>query len=331
LGNLNELRHKFIKAKLVKIINVYWGLDDLIALLILFSGLVYFWLDIPENSDIKIFQIYQAIQGELIGTGITVLILGNADQYIRTKLEKRKLMLQMGSHDNGFALEATRQLFVRGWIVDGSTKGVDLVGANLKRADLMGANLENANLTNANLEEASLSGACLIHADLMRAKLSHAHLKHANLMGVRLKEAELVESNLVYASLIGAYLKGANLYRADLYGSFFSALHEHYPNYKSHFFWAKPERQLMGKYIWADLEAANLMEANLQSAYLVSSDLNHANLEGANLEKANLQNANLAKITFNENTKWTNAKYNIETIWPEGFDPDGAGAIFVEN
>jgi hypothetical protein len=53
-------------------------------------------------------DFYHDIKSELVGLGITVLIIGNVDQYIWTQLEKKRLILQMGRPDLGFTVEAAR-------------------------------------------------------------------------------------------------------------------------------------------------------------------------------------------------------------------------------
>ena len=67
--------------------------------------------------------------------------------------------------------------------------------------------------------------------------------------------------------------------------------------------------------------AANLSNANLRNA-----DFSGVNLEFANLTGADLRGTNLRQIQYNENTDWTGAIYSVHTQWPEGFDPQAAGA-----
>ena len=55
-----------------------------------------------------------------------------------------------------------------------------------------------------------------------------------------------------------------------------------------------------------------LIEANLEGANLADADLRRADMRNANL-----QDANLAGVWYNSNTRW-----------PEGFDPEEAGAVF---
>ena len=71
----------------------------------------------------------------------------------------------------------------------------------------------------------------------------------------------------------------------------------------------------------ADLHKADLWGANLHGAILLATDLCEADLIGANLRGANLHGAGL------RGAKLGGARYNDETIWPDGFDPEAAGAI----
>jgi hypothetical protein len=103
--------------------------------------------------------------------------------------EKERLILQMGSPDNAFAVEAARILKARGW---GFKDDTTLHGANLRRANLQGARLFEANLRGAYLFEANLRGA-----DLQLVNLQGAYLWLVNLQAAHLLEANLQGANLV--------------------------------------------------------------------------------------------------------------------------------------
>jgi hypothetical protein len=97
-----------------------------------------------------------------------------------------------------------------------------------------------------------------------------------------------------------------------------------------------------------NLQGANLSNANLAFHPLNHSDLSGAKLNGANLHAAELKWANFtgadlsgAKLTFTilsaatltdatlTGTDLTKARYDKNTVWPVGFNPEAAGAIFV--
>jgi len=271
--------------KIWRVFKEYWGFDDLFAILLLLIGLAYFFREIPENTSSPILIFYQDIHAELIGIGITVLIITNADQVVRTKLEKRRLIIQIGSHDNGFALEAARQMEELGWLRNSIPNGVSLCKANLKEAELDGISLINANLNGIILEEASLNDANLSGSDLENSNLKWIDLGSANLKGAFLS----------HANLENAYLDRAHLENTSL--------------------------------IAANLENANLRLAHLEGADLYNTNLKKAFLGEAILTGANLAGADLRQIRYNNCTKWDNAFYDHETIWPEGFDPEESGCV----
>jgi len=62
------------------------------------------------------------LSNELIGIGITVLIIDNANELMKRREENRRLIPQMGSPDNAFVVEAVRQLRKRDWLKDGSIR-----------------------------------------------------------------------------------------------------------------------------------------------------------------------------------------------------------------
>jgi uncharacterized protein YjbI with pentapeptide repeats len=226
---------------------------------------------------------------------------------------------------------------------------VDLGRADLARADLGAANLFEANLSGADLGGAVLDRA-ILHSvvldestrladkyrlvwqlvnqggaerdlrgqDLSRADLTRADLRHADLRGADLSEAELrgvafhftrmddatqidpkwrLVWEIVNQGARGRDLSGADLSGADLSGA-----------------------NLGG----ADLDAADLRGANLSRA-----DLREASLSGASLDSANLRGADLSGASLSEYGLF-GAGYDGDTRWPDGFDPEEAGAVLVE-
>ncbi|GAB4541927.1 MAG: hypothetical protein Kow0063_33300 [Anaerolineae bacterium] len=106
--------------------------------------------------------------------------------YTRTQLIRK-----LRCPDNKLVLQAVEELRVRGWLSDGTLRGVALCHAQLQGADLMSADLRGVDFHQAHLEWADLS-----MADLSGAKLSRAHLCGANLDHARLSEADLFKANL---------------------------------------------------------------------------------------------------------------------------------------
>jgi uncharacterized protein YjbI with pentapeptide repeats len=91
-----------------------------------------------------------------------------------TKLE---LMNKLRSPDNKVVLQAVEELRVRGWLGDGSLRGVALCQAQLQGCDLMGANMSTIDLHQAQL---TWAGANFSKADLTGADLYKANLRGAN-------------------------------------------------------------------------------------------------------------------------------------------------------
>jgi hypothetical protein len=99
---------------------------------------------------------------------------------------------------------------------------------------------------------------------------------------------------------------------------------------------------LRGANLWgADLEGANLERTNLEGANLGGANLGRTNLGGANLEKANLwwadlggadlgrtnlEGANLRGVDLSR-ANLSGATYKADTKWPDGFNPEQAGAV----
>ncbi len=125
------------------------------------------------------------------------------------------------------------------------------------------------------------------------ADLSDQLLWWAELPYANLHHANLTYTNLSYANLIGASLKVSE-------GSF-----------------------------------ANLSNANLDSSILAYAEFVGANFEGANVDNANMfyanfSNANLEHIVNWNTAFWLAARYNANTIFPEGMDPNDYAMIELE-
>jgi uncharacterized protein YjbI with pentapeptide repeats len=180
---------------------------------------------------------------------------------------------------------------------------LDLHATDLRKAILDGANLREADLDSANLHEASLNGANLWGADLNEANLQRAHLgARANLQMASLSDADLQGAFLSGAQLQHATLTRVNLQRAVLNGA-----------------------QLQGADLEdAQLQEAFLMEANLQGTHLFGASLLDADLYGTRLYGAVLQGASLFAARLE------NARADLKTVWPEGFDAGRAGVVLID-
>ena len=87
---------------------------------------------------------------------------------------KTELINKIWGLENKYSLQAIEELRVRGWLTDGSLRGVAMCQAQLQDANLMEADLSNADFHQANLDYADLRKARLNGAKFNRASLSAA-------------------------------------------------------------------------------------------------------------------------------------------------------------
>jgi uncharacterized protein YjbI with pentapeptide repeats len=95
------------------------------------------------------------------------------------------------SPDHKHVIQAVEELRVRGWLGDGSLRGIGLCRALLEGADLIQADLRAVDFHQANLESADLSMAKLQAAKLTRTNLRSANLSQTDLTGAELYKADL--------------------------------------------------------------------------------------------------------------------------------------------
>ena len=202
-----------------------------------------------------------SLRTDAITVAVTVIVIEELGRYRIELEEKERIIRQMASRGNDFALDALGQVVENGWDKDGS-----LCERNLRNANLAGANLKYANLISVNIGYANLINADLWETDLAGANLMGANLQGANLVGANLQGAILVGANLTNAILVNADLTNAILVNADL--------------------------------INADLWYTNLTNAILVGAYLIDADLGHASLTSATLDGADLSGARYTAETL---------------------------------
>lgn len=120
--------------------------------------------------------------------------------------ERLRVLAQVGSLSNEFALDAVRRARSEGWLIDGSTRGKDLQRARLADSDLSGADLSSSNLRFADLRRARLTHANLRGADLTGANLGDADVRWADLRDAKLNWADLRD-----AAFEGALTEGIDI------------------------------------------------------------------------------------------------------------------------
>lgn len=215
--------------------------------------------------------------------------------------------------------------------------GAVLVGINLQAANLSQANLENSDLRDANLERANLDQANLIHTCLLGANLTDAYLdtisRHrgqpmslptppslsADLSTQPLATASAPETAtpsanqaLNAAQLIAAYAQGERDFQnLDLTGIDCQAQELNQANFQG-------SNLRQANFRLTDLQGANFQNANLQGANLSMADIHSCNFCGADLTQANLSGADRR-----------NARYDDQTKFPAGFNPEIVGMIRI--
>ncbi|MBN1146073.1 MAG: pentapeptide repeat-containing protein [Anaerolineales bacterium] len=288
----------------------WWTIPRLIASLLLAFGLLG---SLASNNILfstpVLGSFLSDMSPEFTGIGITILIIDAASELLVTQQEKKRLVLQMGSPNNAFAVEAARQLKAQDW---GYNKDRTLHQAHLAHADLSRGDLNDVNLQQANLSSALLRETRLNRANLQQADLSQARLIGAELNGASLVEANLNNALLNNATLVGADLRHASLVQANLRSQQHWAEHLTSEFKRSGCQPADDSPQWIetgsGRYTdlsqvnlhgadlrGADLHAVNLANADLSEANLNGADLSATRLNGAKLVLANLENANLSE------------------------------------
>jgi uncharacterized protein YjbI with pentapeptide repeats len=232
---------------------------------------------------------------------------------------------QVSTQDTFERIEDEKKI-AENWDGQQVMQGFWLPGIDLSGLDRANADFSNANLSDANLGRTNLSGAILRDANLRRANLYSANLTDASLSNANLSISDLRGADLVGADLRNADMEDSDLSRANLRGA-----------------------DMIGAYMLsANLTLTNLEKADLTRVTLRNADLTRANLRNADLIESNLVNANLTEAKLGgtdlrgalledqrgeqlEEACFDGAKYTSDTIWPEDFDPEAAGAILVDD
>lgn len=283
--------------------------------------------------------LFNSMLPDFIVISLSIIGIDRIVEYRNYLQEKKRTIRQMASHSNNVALEAVAVILGEGWNTDGSLCDKSFLGADLSNAAFLGLNAQRSifnasQCNNIKIDKANLNGASLQFANFTKAFLLNANLSKTDFRAAILQKATLVLANLSDSDLRGANLtntdlRGANLQRAKL-GSSKMSKFEFFTEIQSEDF-ALNVVALLSKdnnslSTWDDqMEGANLEGANLFNADFTDADLSYVNLREANLAKAILCGATLY------NTDLRNAKYTERTKWPEGFDPEAAGAIKVDD
>ena len=161
---------------------------------------------------------------------------------------------------------------------------------NVKLTLSMTADLRGINLRGRNLRGMSVWTKNLQNADLRGANLSGATFGEVNLSDARLNNADLRAATFTTGR---NHLAINSLYGADLRG--------------------------------ADLRGATV-HAEIRTAILDGADLRGADLSQARAVHPHPQDASDEEVA-REAAHFVGAKYDADTRWPTGVDPDAVGAV----
>ena len=200
-------------------------------------------------------------------------------------------------------------------------------GANFEGVNLSGKHMRESSFIGANFKGANLSGG-----DRSKSNFQNADFNNTNLRGANLQNSDLNSSTLALAFLDRMWFnsstkwpEGFDYLNSGAWGPGidFRALDvSTFNSYRNNMDGANFEGvNLSGKH----MRESSFIGANFKGANLSGGDRSKSNFQNADFRNANLSGANLTGSTF------TGAIYNESTIWPDAFDPVGAGAISRNN
>ena len=140
-------------------------------------------------------DFYTNVGTELASIAITVLIIDQLHRHHDDKNERDALILQMGSPDHSFAIEAVRMLGAKNWLKNGALANAHVAHANLEGVNLQDAALPNARMALTNLRHAKLTRANLHNVYFKGADLQSACVRGADLRGANLNDANLIDTH----------------------------------------------------------------------------------------------------------------------------------------
>jgi uncharacterized protein YjbI with pentapeptide repeats len=307
---------------------------------------------------------------EILALSVLVVILPWGVDGLREPLRAHKAgLLDQAVGNHVLALDAVERLRAGGWLTDGSLRNV-LFGdqcfvppcgtsksLDLSGADLSGAALEAAHSAYADLRGANLANANLPSADFFTSDLRGATMQRANLRGADLNAANLENADLRGADLRGAYLEWTNLRSANLTGSWLDPTTslpdtshwnpasdlERFTDPQHPQFWRGYEFDRLGDdpetdWVAVEFDGANLAGSislhmdkplDLRRASFRGADLSYAIWQAPVLENADLAGANLYRAYLaGARLKGADLRgANLESAYWYGADFRGVGVF----
>ena len=186
-------------------------LIDVLAILLIAIGVILFIYGLSLNPPDSLDDLIQNHFGDwtpgFIIDGVLLVVI---NQVIHMN-ERRRVISQVASLSNEFALDAVRRCRDEGWLQSGKMSFKSYDGARLATADL-----SDAQLHKAKFRFADMSLTDLTHADLSGADLTGTNFRDADLRWTNLSNACLAWTDLRGAQLEGAVLEGAKWTQASV-------------------------------------------------------------------------------------------------------------------
>lgn len=261
-----ELRARLSPQQIVSIFAAITGLFSLSFVI----------LGVRNHED-----FYANLATELGSIAITIFVIDRLYQWRSEEQEKRRIIEQMGSPSNDFAVEATRLAREKGWLRDGSLRDANFDLADLRKVNLDRGNLRRASFVNTRLENANFGDAVLEGTNF-----SNAHLESSVFIYAKLKEARLLGANSPMSTWMYADLEAADL-RLVVF------------------------REANLRY--ANFQRANLVGTNFEGAHLGGANLANTNTLGAFLQNAKYTKDTLWPDNFDPNE---HGAVLVEEDWP---------------
>jgi hypothetical protein len=164
--------------------------------------------------------------------------------------------------------------------------------------DFVGKDIQKQDRSGQNLEGSDFTDANCFLTNFRDAKLSKSTFRDANLTSATFSGAQMKQCDLRGATLTNSSFQEADLSKANLEG--------------------------------LDLTSASFQNAKLRGAKLHKAK-GFTDCTKADFREADLRGANLLGMKDYGGTtaKFTGAKYDKATRWPNGFDVEGSGAVLV--
>jgi uncharacterized protein YjbI with pentapeptide repeats len=184
-----------------------------------------------------------------------------------------------------------------------SSQSVDLEGLHLNGAHFEGSYLAGVDFSSSRLLGAHFEGATMVECKFP-VEMRKAHLDGAELLNCSFGRDP-------YGSLlVGGTLRRARIGTSDLRHA------------------GLDHTDCRDATLACQMQGAGLQDADLRGADLTFAQLQDSSLQGARLQGASLRGANLTGAAL-DGAQLDGAFANIETVWPDGFEPRNAGVIIV--